>query len=124
MPGCSSGCGCGYVKLTPEQEHYYENRRATRHRLDLRGKELHLVGKDSILEVETGLEKWWCDWQDQPDEIVVDNVLDFEELMTGKRRQTLKIAGKAILSSSCLYRSKYSMIPDGKGWIIPVFENV
>jgi hypothetical protein len=113
---------CGYVELTPEQKQYYKERKNKRHRLDLRGKELTLIPdpdamhgeKRTILEIEEGLLKWWVNWQDQPDEIVVDSVYKFNTLL-GKF--TTRPAYWAA------HKTKFSIMP-AEEQFIPVFENV
>jgi len=115
---------CGIIKLTPEQQEYYETRKTTRHRLDLRGKELHVYANypGRIIEIEEGLTNWWVEWQDQPDEILVDDVAVFIKLVTGviQLRANFGVGDASLVS---FYQSKYSIYPiDGP--LIPVFENV
>ena len=122
MPGCESGCCCGYVKLTPEQQEYYETRKTTRRRLDLRGQELHLVPTtDAILEIEEGLLKLWVDWQDQPDEIVVDSVEQLMKLLNKEEKEAYYYPKWH--SYVYWYRTKFSMNPN-TDLRIPIFENV
>jgi hypothetical protein len=114
---------CGIAKLTPEQENYYNTRRTTRHRLDLRGVELHLVEKypDLILEIEDGLQKLWADWQDQPDEIIVDNVELLMKLLNKEEKEAYY--NPKWHSYVYWYRTKYSMNPKCD-LRIPIFENI
>lgn len=104
-----------YIELTPQQKKYYEERKTIRHRLDMRSQTLHNLRPGVIVEIEEGLQKWWEAWQDQPDEIIVDSVLDFEEICTGKRRQI-----PAWASPIAFYETRWSISANYQ--VIPVFE--
>lgn len=111
--------------MPAEARRYYDERKRTRQRLDLRGKELHGIGRhgdatSGILEIEEGLLKWWVDWQDQPDEIIVDSVVAFEQALTGERAEA---RGPIWGSDVSRYRTKYAIHPGGEHYI-PVFENI
>lgn len=117
-PGCPM---CGIVRLTEEQKEYYDTRKSTRRRLDLRGKQLHLIDdKGLIFEIEEGLLKWWADWQDQPDEIVVDSVLLVMDLLKVKNDFNTHPKWN---SSVHWYKTKWSINPN-TDLRIPIFENV
>ena len=100
---------------------YYINRRHRRESLDLRGVTLHSCGEFQIQEVEDGLQKYWIYYQDQPDEIVVDDICVFRSLITGEE---IKPTGPAWCAGRTEYLSKYTINPDpGARFWIPVFES-
>lgn len=120
------GCdGRVEYRQTEEQKTYYKKRRMCRSRLDLRGKELHFYKKDKIhpdgciLEIEQGLLKWWSDWQDQPDEIVVDSITALLAVL-GKEPNPRPLDWT---SQTYLYRTRFTALSSGEAYI-PVFENI
>jgi len=121
---CATGCHvCGIAKLTPEQKKYYDERKATRQRLDLRGIELHTIEKypEQIQEIEDGLRKWWEERQDQPDEIVVDSV---EALMCLLKQEPKGSSYYTKWHSYVYwYKTKFSMNPECDSRI-PIFGNI
>jgi hypothetical protein len=123
---------CGPMVMTEEQRRYYEGRRHRRERLDLRGVYLHGYG-GAIIEIEEGLQKYWVDWQDQPDEIVVDDVqflyaILLEMMSEGPEKSRLQLfndAGPAWQWRVGFYRTKWMTNPgDMLGGYIPVFQSV
>jgi len=121
---CAPGCHvCGISKLTPEQQKYYDERKATRQRLDLRGIELHAIEKypDLILEIEEGLLKWWVDRQDLPDEIVVDSVEILMHLLNKEPKGSFYYPKWH--SYVYWYKTKFSMNPECDSRI-PIFGNI
>jgi len=123
------GC-CTYVTLSPEQKAYYDTRTKTRWSLDVRGMELTVLHNEKwsrpfrIVEIEKGLEHWWSEMQDQPDEIIVDSVEDYN------RKMNIDFYKSSCKWVQCVsfYFSIYSINPNPNpnccGFSIPVFESI
>lgn len=109
---------CCCTALTAEQRAYWDNRRKKRERVDLRGQDLHSDSHGGIVEIEEALQKYWVDWQDSPDEIVVDDLIVFYQTMSGTRGPWTYWHPMPMQ-----YLSKYSIDPNTKCGI-PVFENI
>jgi hypothetical protein len=123
--------------MTGEEFRAWEERKKHRSRVDVRGVKLTPLN-GCILEVEDALQKFWANFQDQPDEIVVDSLSDLTDLLVNalslaERDKMIFVDGKPFRDHMRLvgahwrplireYRSKWSIDP--VGGIIPVFENL
>ena len=116
--------------MTQEQWKRFEERKKVRQRVDLRGKKLTPT-KGGIVEIEEALLAVWVEFQDQPDEIVVDSLTEFTEAMIAMDVMLDEKAAKYASDwrrKRCLrsYRTKFCISPDPNDlsdWI-PVFDTV
>jgi len=120
-----------------EKMRAWEEMKKHRTRIDLRGQKLTADGRGGVREIEAALQTFWIDYQDQPDELVVDSLTDLTDLliegMSPEAKRMVKfyddrpfeehvtLVGAHWRPLIRRYLSKYNL-EHNEG--IPIFENV